>query len=436
MQEYLTGLAAWLQLLFTAKAEQLGRATRFIQRQRQLTAGACAQTLVFRRMADGKATLESMAEELEISPQALHQHLGAQAQAWLHALLVEALRRALRAPREALGLLDRFTAALVEDTTAIALPAELAAQFPGCGGGSGAGEGAAAVKVRLRWDVRDGALHELSVHAGRTPDQDLAAQAADVPEGGLHLADQGFFNTERRRGFSPRQFWISRVPARTRVCVQGAWQALAALLAGVAGNEWDGPVGLVEKADLPCRLVARRCPAEVAGRRRQKLRQYTRDKKGREPSAAQLQLCDWVVFATNVPAEHLSARGVWVVYRCRWQVELLFKRAKSLAGWGFSWGRRGARLLVELYAKLLGLVVLHWGALLRGGPLNGSSAWKRLRVVQAFAQRVQDSLCQGDEAVRAVLAKLQRRLGRIRPQAKSRKKPSTRQLLLHPDLVP
>ena len=112
MNQYLTGLAAWLQLLFTTKAEQLGRSARFIQRQRKLSAAACAQTLVFRWMADGKATLESMAEELEVSPQALHQHLGPQAQAWLRALLVEALRQALRAPREALGLLDRFTAAL------------------------------------------------------------------------------------------------------------------------------------------------------------------------------------------------------------------------------------------------------------------------------------------------------------------------------------
>jgi len=87
--------------------------------------------------------------------------------------------------------------------------------------------------------------------------------------------------------------------------------------------------------------VARRCPEEVAARRRQKLREYTRSKKGREPSAAQLVLCDWLVFATNVPAERLSAPEVWVVYRCRWQIALLFKRAKQLAGWGWSRGRGG-----------------------------------------------------------------------------------------------
>lgn len=436
MREYLTGLAAWLQVLFTTTAEQLGQATQFVRRRRKLTAAAFAQTLVFRWMGDGKATLESMAEELELSPQALQQRLGPQAQAFLRHLLAQALRQALRPRRESLGLLERFTAVSVEDTTVIPLPAELAGQFPGCGGGSGAGEGAAALKVRVRWDVRNGDLRELSVHSGRTSDQRLAAGAADVPDGGLQLADLGFFNTERWRAFAPRPFWISRVPAGTLVRVQRAWQTLAALLAGVQGDEYDGPVRLVEKTNLPCRLVARRCPPEVANRRRQKLRDYTRSKKGREPSAAQLQLCEWMIFATNVPAAQLSAKEVWIVYRCRWQIELLFKRAKQRAGWGFSWGCRGARILVELSAKLLGLVVLHWGTLLSGGPLNGRSCWKRLRVVQAFAERLLDSLAQGEEAVRAVLAKLERRLARIRPQAKSRKKPSTRQLLLNPDLVP
>jgi hypothetical protein len=386
-------------------------------------------------MAQPQATMETMARELELSPQALQQRLGPEAQAFLRALLREALHQALKAPRQRLGVLDGFTAVVVEDTTTIALPARLADEFPGCGGGSGAGEGAAALKVLLRWDVRTGDLLALTAHAGRTSDQTLAAQAGDLPEGSLHWADQGFFNSERWRAFSPRQFWISRVPARTRIQWQGTWQPLGALLSQVTESLFDEAVLLVQTAGLPCRLVARRCPPEVANRRRQKLRDTTRGKKGREPSAAQLQLCDWLVFATNVPAERLSAKEVWVVYRCRWQIELLFKRAKQLAGWGFSWGRSGGRILVELYAKLLGLVVLHWGTLLSGGPLNGISAWKRTRLVQAFAQRLQDSLEQGPQAVGQMLVHLARKLDRIRPESKSRKKPSTRKLLLNPSLA-
>jgi hypothetical protein len=429
------GLAVLLQGLFTTTAETLGRATGFVRRQRRLTASAFAQTLVFRWMAKPRTTLEALARALGVSPQALQQRLGPAAQAFLRALLAEALRKALKVRPERLGLLDRFPAVVVEDTTVLALPPALAAEFPGCGGGA-AGEGAAALKVLLRWDVRSGEVLALTAHAGRTSDQELAATAAELPEGALHLADQGFFNAQRWRAFGPQQSWISRVPARTRVRWQGAWQALSTLLAAVRAEPFDEAVGLVERAGLPCRLIARRCPAEVAARRRQKLRQYTRSKKGREPSAAQLLLCDWLVLATNLPSGQLGAKEVWLVYRCRWQVELLFKRAKSLAGWGSSRGRQGARVLVELYAKLLGLVVLHWGTLLGGGPLNGISLWKRLAEVQERARSLLDSLARGLRAVAQTLAELARELGRIRPEPKKQKKPSTRQLLLHPELAP
>jgi hypothetical protein len=435
MIAYLTRMAACLQVLFTTTADELGKTTKFILRRRKLTACGFAQTLVFQWMAKPKATMESMALELGVSPQALQQHLGPKAQAFLLALLRQALAHALKAKPQALGLLKRFGSTVVEDTTVVKLPPELAKQFPGCGGGTDAGEGAAALKVLIRWDLVSSELLALTVHAGKTSDQTLAAQAGDLPKRCIHLADMGFFSSERWLTYGGEQYWISRVPTRTKVLWNGVWQSLGKLLGQVTEAVFDANVQLVETTGLPCRLVARRCPEEVANRRRQKLRTNSRSKKGREPSAEQLALCDWLVYVTNVPAKMLSPTEIWVVYRCRWQIELLFKRAKQLAGWGFSWGRKGARILVELYAKLLGLVVLHWGTLLAGGPLTGVSTWKRIKTVQDIAQRLQDSLEHGPEAVAEVLANLAKRLSRIRPQAKSHKKPGTRQLLLKPQLA-
>ncbi|HBI46601.1 MAG TPA: IS4 family transposase [Planctomycetales bacterium] len=435
MVAYLTRLAACLQVLFTTTAETLGKTTNFVQRRRKLTASSFAQTLVFRWMAQPKTTMESMALELDVSPQALQQHLGPKAEAFLRALLRNALAQALKIQPQALGLLDRFGSTIIEDTTVIPLPASMAEQFPGCGGGGAAGQGTASLKILLRWDLRSGELLALTVHSGRTSDQTLAAEAGDLPPRCVHLADMGFFNSERWLTYGSTQYWISRVPTRTQVQWQGVWQTLGRLLDQGTEAEFDADVLLVQKTGLPCRLTARRCPEEVANRRRQKLREYTRDKKGREPSFEQLALCSWLIFATNVPAAMLLAKEVWVVYRCRWQVELLFKRAKQLAGWGFSWGRSGTRILVELYAKLLGLVVLHWGTLLNGGPLNGVSMWKRVKAVGEVAQRLQDSLAHGPEAVADVLTNLAKRLSRLRPQAKSQKKPGTRQLLFKPRLA-
>ena len=75
---------------------------------------------------------------------------------------------------------------------------------------------------------------------------------------------------------------------------------------------------------VKCRLIAVRCPAEVEARRRQKLYEKCA-KRGETPRQAALSLCGWTVFLTNVTEEKLTWREVWVVYRLRWQVELLFK---------------------------------------------------------------------------------------------------------------
>lgn len=272
MNHYVTGLAACLPVLFTTTAEAGGRAPHFLQRQRPLTARGFAPTVVFPWMANPKATREAMARERDLSPQALPQRLGPAAQAFVRALLAEALHQALKAQRERRGLLDRFTEVLVADTTVRALPPALAAACPGGGGGSGAGEGAAALKGLIRWDVGRGELRHLAVPAGRTADQTWAAGAGDLPDGALPVADQGVFNTARWTTFAPRPFGISRGPAGTRVQGQDLWQTLGAFLAPVSAAVCDGAVRLVAKTAWPCRLAARRCPAEVANRRRPKRR--------------------------------------------------------------------------------------------------------------------------------------------------------------------
>jgi hypothetical protein len=425
-------LAATLHTLFTATANRVGRASGLIRRQRDLTAADFAQALVFGWIEQPRASLESFAIRLDLSAQALHRRMGPAAQAFFTQLIAHALRRLHAARPCAPGLLRRFAAVVVEDSSLIALPADLAATWRGHGSADPRA-GQAALKVLVRWELCTGQLLSLRCVPAVTDDRTLAAPAAELPEGALHLADQGFFDAGRWQGYRDR-FWISRVPAHVAVAAGGPWQPLAGWLAGQGDAPFDGPARLVRRQGLACRLTARRCPQEVAARRRQKLRAYTRSKKGREPSARQLALCDWLVLATNVPAGQLSAKELWVVYRCRWQVELLFKRGKQQLGWAFSHGRTGARVLTEVLAKLLGLVVVLWATLLSGGPLAGRSPTKQGEVVRRFAGRVAEAVPEVT-ALAGVLGRLAQELGRIPPQIKRRQRPSTRQLLQEPSLA-
>jgi DDE family transposase len=433
----LTALAACLQDLFGPVADFLAGWVGFIQKRRVLTGSAVARALVFRWMADPRATLEDMASDLGVSPQALQQHLGPEAHAFFKALIAEALGRLgeARFAAHALGLLRAFRAVVVDDCTTVSLPAELAHLFPGCGG-KGEGDGACAVKILLRYELRAGKLLALSFHPGRTNDAELAARPEDLPVGCLYLADMGFFCAARLGLLSAVCFWISRIPVG--VCVRqegGRWLKLAGWLAGLDGGVVDVPGELVESAGAPCRLVALRCPQEVAARRRQKLRERRKSKDGREPSEAQLAACDWTAFATNVPAAVLAAREVWLAYRCRWQVELLFKRAKGMAGWSFSHGRNGERVMAELLAKVLGLIVLHWATLLRGPALCGVSATRLMRKAAQFARGMAKALGKCQEALIDVLLEMLAEMQRIKPRPKRRRKPNTKDLLDNPELA-
>jgi hypothetical protein len=430
-------LSACLQELFGPLADFLAGWVGFVAHRRILTGSAVARACVFRWMADPKATLEDIASDLCVSPQALQQHLDRKSHDFFRALIAEALARLAKARfrADALGLLRTFPAVVVDDCTTVSLPASLAHLFPGCGG-KDEGDGASAVKILLRYELKAGKLLALSFHPGRSNDADLAARAEDLPRGCLYLADMGFFSAKRLGMSGKSCAWITRIPAGTCVRQEAStWLKLGQWLQGLQGDVVDVPGKLAESVGTPCRLVALRCPEEVANRRRQKLREQRRSKDGKEPSEAQLAACGWTCLATNVAAGVLAAREVWLAYRCRWQIELLFKRAKGMAGWSFSHGENGNRVVAELLAKVLGLIVLHWATLLRGPALSGISATRLMRKAAEFAKQIAKVLTKSEVDLFEVLREMLDEMRRIKPRPKRRRKPNTKDLLDNPGLA-
>lgn len=423
-----TALAGALQTLFTTTAEQLARLTHFIRRRRKLTGPLFAQALVFEWIRDPNATLETLARKLDLTPQALDQRLTLYAWNFLKQLLRHALRTAHHARRQPQGLLDRFDAVIAEDATSIALPASLAADFPGCGG-STATDGAATLKILLRWNLRTGEILALTAHAGRTADRHLAVDPQSLPPGSLYLADLGFFRLEHRRAFTAGKFWISRVGADTQVNVAGRWCRWSEWLRKDRVSLFDGPALLGKTDPLGCRLIARRCPGPIAAERRRRCHARAAKAGRGDATALQLAACDWQVWATNVPPSVLGASEVDTVYRCRWQIELFFKRAKSLGGWRVDPGRRAMRVRIELWAKLLGVVVMHWASLLGGGLLTGASLWKLTNVVREYGSPLRLALRAGGSAWSSVWHELERELARVPKQRASKRKPLAFQTL-------
>jgi hypothetical protein len=360
-----TRIARSLQSLLGPWAEEVARLVPVVKRRRKFSPATLAQSFVLGFLAKPHASDEDLARTaahcgVAVSPQAIEQRFTDTMAAFLEALFGRAVRHLVRAERALAPLVERFPAVILQDSTSIALPDELRGRFPGCGGSYGGG--AAAMKLQVQLDLRSGALAAVSVEAGRDCDQRTPLQSAPAPAGSLRIADLGYFDTEVFRGVQDGSgFWLSRLAYGTEILTpEGRPIARIEDLFGPGEAVVDRPILLSKRARIPCRVVIWRVPQEVAGRRRQKLIATARDKGGRMPSRERLAWCDWTIFVTNVPRDRLAPAEVAVLYRARWQIELMFKRWKSLGRVADLTGSTVTRQLVRLWARLLAMLAQHW----------------------------------------------------------------------------
>ena len=200
------------------------------------------------------------------------------------------------------------------------------------------------------------------------------------------MADLGFFCLRHLQALDQQKvFWLTRVKAGTRLKdATGRQWTLAAFLSSQPTDTVDVSLALGGEYSLPCRFLAMRVPPAVAAVRRKRLRQRTKN-RGWKMHADRHALAEWNVWATNVPRDRLSIQEAWVLARCRWQIELLFKLWKSEGHVDKSRSEKPWRILCEIYAKLLGMVVQHWLLLVGCWSHQDRSLVKASRTVRRYA---------------------------------------------------
>jgi hypothetical protein len=107
-----------------------------------------------------------------------------------------------------------------------------------------------------------------------------------------------------------------------------------------------------EELALAIRLIVQRKTPEAAEATRSALRRAAA-KKGKALDPRSLIAAEFMILATSLPKSGYSAQAVLAAYRLRWQIELAFKRLKSLLHIDRlpTWTERGSRSW--LYAHLV-----------------------------------------------------------------------------------
>lgn len=430
----LSQLSQTLQTLLTTVADEAARHSGLVKRTSKLSGAKFVQTLVFGWLQNPQASLAQLTQMaatvgIKISPQGVDQRFGQAAAHCLELVLEAAVQTLVAAGPVAVPLLQRFKGVYLLDSSIVVLPDALAEVWQGCGGSSSKGT-AAALKLSVRLDMSTGSLEGPFLGAGRDQDRSCGLQREGLPKGAIRIADLGYFSLPVLEELGEQGvYWLSRVRAGTVVLdEQGKEWELLGLLEAQGADRVDIPIGLSRLHRLPCRLLGMRVPQQVAAQRRRKLRAEAK-RKGQTPSKARLALADWTIYATNAPGELLSLEEALVLGRVRWQIELVFKLWKS-QGQVDKWrSAKPWRILCEVYAKLLGILIQHWVMLTGCWRYPERSLVKAFQTVQSYATMLASAMA-GVVKLEVVLEQIRRCLEAGCKQQRRRKQPSTYQLLL------
>lgn len=137
---------------------------------------------------------------------------------------------------------------------------------------------------------------------------------------------------------------------------------LFAALAAQTGLEGELQVRIHEGMGTPppepliLRLVVRRkTPEQVKTEQKRLLKDAS--KRGKQPDPRSLEAAKYILLLTSLPAAVFPPADILALYRFRWQIELAFKRFKSLAGLDMLPAKKPELARAWIYARLIVAII-------------------------------------------------------------------------------
>jgi hypothetical protein len=215
-------------------------------------------------------------------------------------------------------------------------------------------------RLHVGYDLANGQVDQIALTDGRGAEnlQRLTYRPGEIVLGDRIYAKARDLQLVKRDGadFIVRSGWSSLRLKRPN----GSEFDLFATLHAQAGQEGEVRVrvdqGSGASDSLDMRLIIWRKTPEQAEAEQKRLLKNGK-KRGTQVDPRSLEAAKYVMLLTSLPADAFPAGDVLAIYRFRWQIELAFKRMKSLAGLDEIAAREPALAQAWLYAKLIAFLI-------------------------------------------------------------------------------
>lgn len=421
-----------IHTFFGEAVHPIAHQTQFVRRTSRLDGLTFLKAFVFGFIENPHASLNGLAQVcfdlgVEITPQGLNERINTYSVDFLKTIFAQAMEMFQNSLPLPLPILQQFTAIHIVDSSVMELPDCLMNEYPGCGGVSGP----ASLKIQLVFEFLRGNLEQVVLQAGRAADQGFQDYLTLVKAGSLTIADLGYFCLDAFKTIGDKNaYFLVRYLHPTAVFTPAGERInLLNLLKTIPDGKIDTVVliGTKKQHHISCRLIAFRVSQAVADRRRAIARKKAKG-RGNVPKQEYLETLGWTIFLTNASEQMLSVEQVTFLYRVRWQIELVFKLWKSYAGMNQIAKSRRERVLTEIFAKMIGIVLTHFLiAPLRmpeGAWINREISAVQVRKIFARFARLLNQIVNNLHDLLLLLDKLFQQILRFGFKQKRRKKPN------------
>jgi hypothetical protein len=215
-------------------------------------------------------------------------------------------------------------------------------------------------RLHVGFDLASGQVDHIALTDGRGAEN---LQRLTYRPGEIVLGDRIYAKAQNLRGvksegadFIVRTGWNS---LRLKRADGGAFDLFATLRAQ-EGQEGEVRVRVDEASGagdpLEVRLIIWRKTPEQAQAEQKRLLQNA-SKRGTKVDPRSLEAAEYVMLVTSLSADVFPACDVLAIYRFRWQIELAFKRMKSLAGLDELAAKDPALAQAWIYARLITFLI-------------------------------------------------------------------------------
>ena len=381
-----------MQTILQSVPDEAAVSAGLVKRKRKLTGSALTQILVLGWLENPEASYQDLTETaaslgIQVSRQALEQRLTPETTEMLKLTLKAALTEMLEVanPRQVVPLLEAFSGVFVQDSTYIRLPDELHETWKGPPKKNHPQK--AGLKLHLCFDVLTGGFQHFHLTDAMTADSTAMKTASPLPKGSLRLADLAYFSLDALEKLTEDGiYWISRLKANSYLSDEtGTRLDLENMLKAEENTFIRKRIRIGKTKQLQGYLIAQRlCEAET-NKRRRSIR-YRAKRKAQTPSKTLLRLAGYNLYITNIEAHRLTPKQVCAIAGIRWQIELIFKSFKSLSKIHVSRSQKPSRILSEIYAKLIAVLIQHAVMIATGYRHIQHSFIKTAKYIAGFAR--------------------------------------------------